>query len=328
MKKIIGLNISRKSQFIIAFGIMGLLLLISYCSRSSCITYMLPSEYLNNGNLAYFQFNNHNKLQELLPKNIRYIEQYNIIASGQFSVNQFKNAIGSKTDIIDVDLRNEYHGFNDLNPVSFISLPYDDVNANKSQEEIIVREQYLFGSILPTYKQLSIYVNNLKTTPTKKDPAICIPISTKTEADIMAGLNIDYYRITTLDHREPNRDNLDKMVALFDQKLKLNPSRWVYLHCLGGDGRTTAATAELMMLKQQEVGELQPFDDLVTYVESVSNGYKLVPSCKPSDQNYRCQWKWDRYNTLKIFYNFVRTRTENQTFSDWHNIIFQKKKTL
>jgi hypothetical protein len=104
---------------------------------------MLPSEYLNNGNLAYFQFNNYNKLQGLLPKNIRYIEQYSIIASGQFSVDQFKNVIGSKTDIIDVDLRNEYHGSNDLNPVSFISLPYDDVNANKSQEEIIVREQYL-----------------------------------------------------------------------------------------------------------------------------------------------------------------------------------------
>ncbi len=84
MKKIISLNISRKSQFIIAFAIMGLLLLIPYCSRSSCITYMLPSEYLNNGNLAYFQFNNHNKLQELLPKNIIPIAIMNTVLKNGF----------------------------------------------------------------------------------------------------------------------------------------------------------------------------------------------------------------------------------------------------
>ncbi len=327
MKKIIGLDISKNLQFMTMLSIVaGLLLLISCTSYASCITYMLPPEYLNNGNQVYFRFDNHSTLQKPLPENIRYIEQYNIIASGQFSVQQFKNAIGSK-DIIDVDLRGEYHGFNDLNPVSFVNVPYDDVNANKSQEKIIVQEQHIFGSILPTYKQLSIYVNSLKihkdragclslVAPTKKDPTICTPIATKTEADVMASLNIDYYRITEVDQRAPSNDNLDKIVALFDQKLKLNPNRWVYLHCLAGEGRTTTATAELVMLKQQEAGKLQPFDDLIAYVESVSNGYKLVPNCKPSESNC-CPWTWEHYNILKRFYNFVQTRTNNQTFSDW-----------
>ncbi|WP_425363320.1 hypothetical protein [Candidatus Tisiphia endosymbiont of Hybos culiciformis] len=319
MKKIIGLDISEKAQFMTVLGIIVLLLLMSCTNRSSCITYMLPPEYLNNGNLAYFGFNNHNKLSEFLPKHIRYINQYNIIGSGQFSVNQFKNAIVSKVDIIDVDLRSEYHGFNGLNPVSFISLPYNDSNTNRFQEEIIVQEQYLFNSILPTYKQLSIYINNLKVKPTKNDPTACITIATRTEDDMMKSLNIDYHRITVLDHREPSNDNLDKMVALFDQKLKLSPSRWVYVHCNGGNGRTTTAIAELIMLKQQEADKLQPFDDLISYVESVNNGYKLVPNCNPRDKNHRCQWKWHRYNTLKIFYNFVRTRANNQTFSNWYD---------
>ncbi|MCC8398717.1 MAG: hypothetical protein LN569_05490 [Rickettsia endosymbiont of Labidopullus appendiculatus] len=209
---------------------------MSYTTHSPCITYMLPSEYLNNGNVVYFTFDHYSTLQKPLPENIRYIEQYNIIASGQFSVQQFKNAIGSKTDIIDVDLRGEYHGFNDLKPVSFGNVPYNDVNANKSQETIIMQEQHIFGSILPSYKQLSIYENAIGVNhdsqdclvlvaPTKKSPTICTPIiATKTEGEVMASLNIDYYRITEVDMRAPSNDNLDKMVALFDEKLKLNPS--------------------------------------------------------------------------------------------------------
>jgi hypothetical protein len=41
---------------------------------------------------------------------------------------------------------------NDLNPVSFISLPHNDPNANRFQEKIIAQEQYLFDSILPVNK--------------------------------------------------------------------------------------------------------------------------------------------------------------------------------
>ncbi|MCC8398718.1 MAG: hypothetical protein LN569_05495 [Rickettsia endosymbiont of Labidopullus appendiculatus] len=73
------------------------------------------------------------------------------------------------------------------------------------------------------------------------------------------------------------------------------------------------------MLKQQQAGKLQPFDDLITYVESTSNGYKLVPNCEPSNQSFCCQWAWEHYNTLKRFYKFVQTRSNNQTFSDWYN---------
>ncbi|HLX52675.1 MAG TPA: hypothetical protein VKR58_01970 [Aquella sp.] len=71
------------------------------------------------------------------------------------------------------------------------------------------------------------------------------------------------------------------------------------------------------MLKQQDLGKLDSFDNIIAYTESVSNGYDLVPTCSVDDKGYRCQGTWDRYNALKQFYNFVKTRKPTQTLSQW-----------
>ena len=117
----------------------------SESSTSVIKPYNLPSKFLDKNNKAYLIFNHYNNFTDKLPSNLRYIPEYHIVASGQFTKSQFKEAIKNVRPIIDVDLRGEYHGFNNDLAVSFKTLPYDDINLKKSQSEIISTEKYIFN---------------------------------------------------------------------------------------------------------------------------------------------------------------------------------------
>ncbi len=221
--------------------------------RAGYHTYLLPQQYLNNNNPAYLIFNKYETLQESIPANFRTIEDYHILASAQFNVKQFQTATKDYPGIMVIDLRGEYHGLiNDL-PVSFKALPYNDINANKNHDVMIAQEQFIFNSILPKLSQISIYVKNLNVPPTKSDIKRCTQIKNSiTESEAMTNINTMYYRIPVLDHSAPSATNLDALVVLYDTVLRTPHKQWVYLHCHAGKGRTAAATAELIMLKNKK----------------------------------------------------------------------------
>lgn len=288
-------------------------------STSSCAPYNLPTQYLNNGNPAYFIMNQATGSNESMPSNYRKIESYNILASAQFSVAQFQYATADYAGIIDVDLRSEYHGFTSNIPTSFKALPNDDINAYITQAQTIESEAYIYNVLLPAQRQVEIYESNLKTAPQSNPAMACTnTVNSITESQAMAGIGVSYYRIAELDHIEPSIQNMDSLVTLYDTQLKNNPNQWVYLHCQGGDGRTTTATAELIMLKQKQAGQLQSFNDIISYTVQVSNGYALVPNCQESStMSYSCQGSWNRYETLQLFYQFVNTRYDGELYSQW-----------
>lgn len=288
----------------------------AHAADNRCVTPQLMVTCASKLNQVYLELNNYKYAAESLPHHLRYLDDYKIIASSQFNESQFVNAIHNKPKVIDVDLRAEYHGFNDGIPFSFIALPNDDINADKLQSVIIPQEEYILHNVLNGYKSIQFYRYNLKSTPDENTPTICLNSSVQSESQLIAKHNQDYYRITVTDHLAMSAENIDQLLNLYDNYLKSNPQQWVYLHCQGGDGRTTTATIMLMILKQKDAGKLEPLSDLVNQVQKVST-YQLIPNCKKSDLTYRCQGKWQRYETIGKFYQFVQQRKGLQKYSDW-----------
>lgn len=66
---------------------------------------------------------------------------------------------------------------------------------------------------------MNVYLNNLNTTQITQQLTTCVDVATRTERDLVSSLNLEYYRITELDHREQSNDNLDKLVILFDRSI-------------------------------------------------------------------------------------------------------------
>ena len=249
-------------------------------SHGNCPTYSLTPEYLTPATPAYLIFNQYSSRQKSMPANFRVIKDYQILASAQFTLKQFQNATLTTPGIIDVDLRSEYHGFINAMPVSFKTLPDNNINASKSQDLIIKHEHYLFNRTLRALPYTSIYSENLKAPPTANSVQRCTPTANSmTESQAMAELNNTYYRISELDHLQPSMANLDALVRLYDTRLKSNPKQWVYLHCQGGAGRTTTAIAALIMLKQQDsTQKLDTLANIIMYAQNHSHGYQL--QCK------------------------------------------------
>lgn len=292
------------------------LLPIAHAADNQCVTPELMVTCANKLNQVYLELNNYKYSAESLPHHLRYLDDYKIIASSQFNEAQFVNAIHNKSKVIDVDLRAEYHGFNNGVPFSFIALPNDDINVDKLQSVIIPQEEYILHNVLNDYKSIQFYRYNLKSPPSKDTPMICLNSSIQSESQLMAKYKQSYYRITVTDHLAMTTENIDYLVNLYDTYLKSNPEQWVYLHCQGGDGRTTTATIMLMMLKQKKAGKLESLSTLMNEVQSISS-YRLVPNCSESDTSYRCQGKWQRYDTINKFYQFVQQRNGVQKYSDW-----------
>lgn len=287
----------------------------AFCTNTTgCSSYQLPESYLNQKNPGYLELNNYLHHHEALPAHLRYIPQYRIIASSQFNESQFVNVIAGKGDIIDIDLRGEFHGFNQGQPFSYIALPNNNMNNNKNYSQIVAQEQQILNT-LPQYQQLAFYEKNLKAIPESITRQICMSTAISSEAQLISKYHQTYFRIPITDHLAPNPDEIQQLVAIYNNLLKNNPQQWVYLHCLGGDGRTTTAILMLTILKQQTGGTLQPLPELITMVEQQSN-YQLIPNCLKSDLTYRCQGKWQRYHTIEKFYNWVKSQ-QNTTFSNY-----------
>lgn len=281
-----------------------------------CVNPKLPDKYLNKSNQAYLNLNNYQYLNQALPYHYRVLANYRIIASGQFSESQFVNATKGFGQVIDVDLRGEYHGFNQGAPFSYIALPNDDENLNKPQKAIINQENHILATWLPQYSNLQFYTYDLKSIPDKNTPVSCMKTKLETESQLVSKYNYPYYRITATDHIGMTPENVDQLIDLYDKYLKDNPKQWVYLHCHGGDGRTTSATIILIMLRQKMEHKLQSFPILLDYVEKTA-GYKLKPECSRSNNSYKCQVKWRRYQTIEQIYQFMQQSAKNQKYSDW-----------
>lgn len=130
------------------------------------------------------------KASALKAVNIKGLEQLNISGSGQFTPTNLHlliESIDTKLPIIDIDLREESHGFiNDI-AISFAN-SNNSANAGLPLNEIIEKENSDLSSI-KLNEPLTLY-NNKKT---------LVPTSVKNESTLAQSNNISYIKIPVTD---------------------------------------------------------------------------------------------------------------------------------
>ena len=166
-------------------------------------------------------------LSSLKSINLTGLDKLNISGSAQFTefnLPLIVKAIDENYFIIDIDLREESHGF--VNGIA-VSFKNSNNNSNKglSLREVIDKESADLASI-KLNTPLTLYDTNITLTPN----------IVENESKLVKSNKLDYLRIPVTDGELPNED----MVNYFVDFVKKQPQNsWLHFHCKAGIGRTT-----------------------------------------------------------------------------------------
>lgn len=167
------------------------------------------------------------KVSNLKSINLAGLDKLNISGSAQFTefnLPLIVKAIDNTFSIIDIDLREESHGFINGTAISFLT---SNNNANKglTLNQVIEQENRDLASI-KLNTPLTLYNTNLTLTPKVVE----------NEDNLVKSNNLSYLRIPVTDGSLPN----DDMVNYFVDFVKNQPKNsWLHFHCKAGIGRTT-----------------------------------------------------------------------------------------
>lgn len=234
--------------------------------------------------------------------NLKGLDNLNISGSGQFSesgLSLIKDAIDSKFSIIDIDLRQESHGF--INGIA-VSWQNERNNANKglSLPEVISAENTLLGSVkLGT--PITFY--------NKKETVV--PESVQNEFQLTKSKGIEYVRIPVTDGGLPT----DDMVNYFIDFVKNQPKdSWLHFHCKEGIGRTTTFIIMYDIMKNYKDVSL---DDIIK---------RQVLLSGISDKSAQDFYTGRHYKFLNDFYNdyvskqtsSIKNNTNDESTNDYY----------
>lgn len=159
--------------------------------------------------------------------NLSGLKNLNISGSGQFAeipLNLIKEAIDNNCNLIDIDLRQESHGFINGVAVSFAN-EKNNANAGLTLEQVIQTENENLNSI-PLNKPVTLFNTQKEITPE----------NVQNEASLTEDTDIRYLRIPVTDRKLPTED----MVVYFINFVNNQPKdSWLHFHCKAGIGRTT-----------------------------------------------------------------------------------------
>ena len=236
--------------------------------------------------------------------NLTGLADLNISGSGALSekgLEAIKQNVGDKP-IIDVDLRQESHGFINGMGISWFG-ENDGANKGLARDKVIADEKEKLDKISEdkhiTFDQLAkgksintiSEINNLE--------------SVQTEEELTKKLGTNYLRITATDHERP----LDEQVDLFVQSVRSIPNgTWLHFHCRGGDGRTTSFMSMYdMMHNAQKVS----FEDIMNRQHLIGGSDLLKSEDKDGTQT--------RKDFLKEFYDYSKNNQDGfqTSWSQW-----------
>lgn len=234
--------------------------------------------------------------------NLKGMSDLNISGSGALSekgINKIKEKIGNM-NILDVDLRQESHGYINGIGVSWVG-KNNHANVGLTRDKIISDEKEKLNTIIEN--RYVAFDKNPKNTDAVKE--IKNPDTVQTEEELVKSLGIDYLRITVADHEKPSDDQVD----LFIESIKdISKDTWVHFHCRGGSGRTTTfMTMYDMMHNAKDVS----FDDILER-ENLIGGIDLKKDDGKEESRSRLEF-------LKLFYNYCRENKDDfkVSWSEW-----------
>ncbi len=211
--------------------------------------------------------------------NVKGLDKLNISGSAQFSdlgLSLIKEAIDKNFSIIDIDLRQESHGF--INGIA-ISFENEKNNANKglSLSEVLSTEDGLLDSI-----KIGIPITFYNT------KEIIVPKSVQNELQITNSKEISYIRIPVTDGELPDNNIVDYFIDFVKNQPK---DTWLHFHCKEGIGRTTTFMIMYDIIKNYKDVEL---NDIIK---------RQVILSGMLDRDYQSFYTGDHFKFLNDFYN-------------------------
>lgn len=213
--------------------------------------------------------------------------------------------------IIDIDLRQESHGYLNQNAIT-LAAKNDWANVGKSRDQVISDEKKWLQS-LDHQKNLTVITPaNFKAD--KLNHGNIVPVeSVVSEEKTVDNAGIKYVRLTVTDHLAPQNADVDRFVALV-RSIKPANNTWVHIHCRGGDGRTTMFMAMYDMMHN---ADKVPLADIIKRQAAVAPYYDLFDLSR-KNQSFAKHYQ-QRKDFLTKFYQFSRASLRGYTgsWTEW-----------
>ena len=227
---------------------------------------------------------------------------------GQFSIESLKilqKQIGDRP-FIDIDLRQESHGFFNDTPVSWYA-QNDWANRGKDLRQVEVDEDQRLRQGLKAGQLTGYAIHEDPGGQLKLTPHPLVVRSTATEAEVTRQASLGYFRIPATDHLPPDDANVDRFI---DFVRKLPADTWLHFHCEAGVGRTTTFLAMYDMLRN---AKRVSFEDILRR-QWLLGGLDMLKA--PSDSTWKYRYTIERTAFLKRFYRYAKTASQ-VSWSEW-----------
>ncbi len=220
--------------------------------------------------------------------NLNGLDELNISGSHQFSVNGIrfiKSSIGAKLPILDIDLRQESHGFLNGNAVSWAN-KLNNANAGMSLDQVLKAEEAMLNGIVLN-KPIRFF----------NHPKISIrPKKVQSEKQVVESHKISYLRVPVTDGKLPSDDMVDYFVKAISS---LREPTWLHFHCKEGIGRTTTFMAMYDMMKNAKTISAEEIID------------RQVAMANLSPNSVQSFYSKERIEFLKAFHKYCIENTDN-----------------
>lgn len=289
------------SYFLIALFV-GLALYFLYASQKESLTLIVNMENKRGELPRNFRTSNDPWKHPIShkPPSRKGLDHLNVSGSGQFSEQGLKEIlkhIPSTFNIIDVDLRQESHGFANGIAVSWYA-PRDAANVGKSLSQIEADEEMHLQFLL---KQSEVNLHQIIEKPQDViEKSLAIPLNVQTvstEKNLTSTIPIGYFRLPITDHLPPSQEQVDRFVAFVET---LPPNTWLHFHCEAGEGRTTTILAMYDIMRNgKRNGKSVSFEEIIErqYLIGGSNLLEMPP-----ESSWKYPYAVQRIDFLRKFY--------------------------
>lgn len=237
--------------------------------------------------------------------NAKGLAELRIAGGAQFSkaaFNKILHRLNTK-HIIVFDIRQEAHGFVNGNAVSWYGVRNAD-NATKTHAEIEANQASLLRELAA---EDEVEINKIVQKSAEGEVKVIKPTEylvhdTTSEEDYVTSLGHQYKRFYVQDYHAPTAKEVDRFVQAVN---KLSTSKWIYMHCRAGIGRTTVFMTMFDMIRN---AKQLSFEDIMDRQAALGGKDLRV---LPSKTHYKYQWAADRLNFLKQFYQYARDNKDH-----------------
>lgn len=240
------------------------------------------------------------------------LKDLHAIGSGQFSsamLEMVLKKLPQEISILDVDLRQETHGFVNGNAISLYGKS-NWANLGKTNQQIQTEEQ-TFINQLKQMPEITASKIDKKSQPKPVYVPFVFPVkSVSTEADLVKHYHLKYERIYVTDHCKPADEKVDQFIRLVK---KLPKNTWLYFHCRAGVGRTTTFMSMYDMLHN---AKKVSYEDILKRQGLIGGKDFLKLTEKPLDIK-RDTCAKERSKFLKSFYEYCRVNQGNHYATSW-----------